>query len=78
MNLKTMQSIQGINASLKLSMELRAARKVGHLPFLPSSNLMYDTLTGRDDIIDFEDVLNTNDFRDQMARPHIVMEKFWG
>ena len=29
------------------------------LPGLPSSNIMLDTLTGRDDMLDFDDIFNS-------------------
>ena len=29
------------------------------LPGLPSSNIMLDTLTGRDDLLDFDDIFNS-------------------
>ncbi|XP_047121306.1 proteasome maturation protein [Schistocerca piceifrons] len=77
MSMQMMQNLQGLQGPLKFAMELRAARRVGHLPFLPSSNLMYDTLTGRDDRIGFEDILNIEEFREEMAQPHLLLEKLW-
>lgn len=58
MNFSTLRKIQGIHAPLKLKMERIAVSKVGHLPCLPSSNLMLDTLTGQDELVDFGDILN--------------------
>ena len=54
----TLRSEQGIGAPLKLLMERKAASNVGRLPFLPSSNLMTEVLTGRIDSIGFEDIFN--------------------
>lgn len=33
--------------------------KINRLPGMHSSNLMSDTLSGRDEMIDFEDILNS-------------------
>ena len=46
-----LRQVQGVHAPLRLSAELRAAGCVGRLPFLQSSNVMRDTLTGRDDTL---------------------------
>ena len=46
-----LRQVQGVHAPLRLTAELRAAQRVGRLPFLQSSNLMADTLTGRDETL---------------------------
>ena len=46
-----LRNTQGIHAPLRLAMELKAAEKIGRLPFLPSSNMMRDVILGRDDDI---------------------------
>lgn len=48
------------------------------LPFLESSNALYDSLTGKDLEIGFEDILNTMEFREQLYQPHAVVEKSLG
>ncbi|TMW45739.1 hypothetical protein DOY81_009179 [Sarcophaga bullata] len=40
-----------------MGMELFAARQVGRLPFLQSSNMMEDVLLGRDEMMGFQDFL---------------------
>lgn len=75
MDFSTLRKIQGIHAPLRLKMERLAVSKVGHLPCLPRSNLMLDTLTGSDDFVGFEDVLNVPEFSETMVDPHILMEK---
>ena len=46
-----LRQVQGVHAPLRLHAEQRAASRVGRLPFLQSSNIMMDTLTGRDDTL---------------------------
>ncbi|XP_069678661.1 proteasome maturation protein [Periplaneta americana] len=78
MDMMMLRNTQGLHVPLRLNMELQAAKKIGRLPFLPSSGFMADVLTGRDEEIGFEDILNTADFREQMAQPHAVVEKQLG
>lgn len=78
MNMMVLRNTQGLHAPLRISMELKAARKVGRLPFLPSSNVMYDALTGRDLLIEPEDVFNTHEFKEITGQPHAVVEKSLG
>jgi proteasome maturation protein len=78
MNMAMLRNAQGLHAPLRLKMELEAAKKVGRLPFLPSSGLMNDVLTGRDEEIGFEDILNTAEFREQLVQPHAVVERHMG
>lgn len=49
--------------------------QVGRLPFLPSSNLQMEVLTGRYLDIGFEDILNPKDISEVGAQPHAVMER---
>ncbi|KAJ8297458.1 hypothetical protein KUTeg_023989 [Tegillarca granosa] len=65
----------GVHAPLKLQMEKHVALKMQRLPGLPSSNLMMDTLTGRDDMIEFEDFLGDPVNSERMGHPHVMMEK---
>ena len=44
-----LRNTQGLHAPMKLAMEIKAAEKVGRLPFLPSSNIMRDVLLGYDE-----------------------------
>ena len=76
--LTVLRNTQGLHAPLRLSMELKAADRVGRLPFLSSSNLMRDTLLGKDDEIGFEDFLNTAEFRETMGQPHAIVERSLG
>lgn len=69
---------EGLAAPLKISMELNSVAKIGHLPFLPSSNLHRDVLLGRDEIVDFSDYLNTPEFSEFTRQPHAVVEKQLG
>jgi proteasome maturation protein len=78
MNMAMLRNAQGLHAPLRLKIELEAAKKVGRLPFLPSAGLMSDVLTGRDEEIGFDDILNTAEFREQLAQPHAVVERHVG
>ncbi|XP_018319219.1 proteasome maturation protein [Agrilus planipennis] len=78
MNLVMLRNIQGLHAPLKISMELNAARKIGHLPFLPSSNVMLDSLTGKDLEIGAEDIFGIPEFWEVQGQPHAVCEKALG
>ncbi|KAF2893594.1 hypothetical protein ILUMI_12581 [Ignelater luminosus] len=78
MNMTILRNTQGLHAPLRISMELKAAKQVGRLPFLQSSNIMHDVLTGRDLEIGPEDVYNTAEFRETMGQPHAMIEKSLG
>ena len=78
MNMVLLRNTQGLHAPMRIAMELKAAGKIGRLPFLQSSCMMKDVLLGRDEEIGFEDILNTSEFREQMGQPHAVMEKSFG
>lgn len=75
MNMMVLRNAQGLHAPLRLAMELRSAKKVGRLPFLASSNVMYDSLTGKDWDIGPEDRFNTSEFWEVSGQPHAVVEK---
>lgn len=49
MEMLVLRNTQGLHAPMKLAMEIKAAEKVGRLPFLPSSNIMRDVLLGYDE-----------------------------
>lgn len=70
-----LRNVQGLHAPLRIAMELKAAKQVGHLPFLPSSNVMSDCLTGRDLEMGPEDIFNTSEFREFAGQPHAVCER---
>lgn len=78
MNFSLLQKTQGIAAPLKLMMEREAASKVNRLPFLPSSNLMLDVLTGRDGDVGIEDILGHPSEPELMGNPHMVVERKLG
>lgn len=68
----------GLHAPLQISMELNSAKKIGRLPFLSSSNVMLDALTGRDLEISPEDIFNSPDLMEYGGQPHAVVEKSMG
>ncbi|KAF5282160.1 hypothetical protein FQR65_LT02857 [Abscondita terminalis] len=78
MNMAILRNTQGLHAPLKICMELKAAKQIGRLPFLHSSNVMHDVLTGRDLEIGPEDIFNTSEFREVAGQPHAVVEKSLG
>ncbi|KAJ0179388.1 hypothetical protein K1T71_005100 [Dendrolimus kikuchii] len=78
MNMAMLRNIQGLHAPLKLTMERQFASKVGRLPFLPSSNLQHDVLTGRYLDIGFEDILNPLELCEVAGQPHAVVERTIG
>ncbi|KAI4462517.1 proteasome maturation protein ump1 [Holotrichia oblita] len=78
LNMAMMRNTQGLHAPLRFQMECNSAKKIGHLPFLPSSNLMLDVITGRDIDIGPEDVFNTSEFRETAGQPHAITEKSLG
>lgn len=73
-----LRNTQGLHAPLRIAMEQKAAKKIGHLPFLPSSNAMLESLTGRDIEIEPSDVFNTPEFMEVTGLPHAVVEKSLG
>ncbi|XP_058122211.1 proteasome maturation protein [Anopheles coustani] len=78
LNMQMLRKHEGLAAPLKLAMELKAVSKVGHLPFLPSTNVARDVLTGRDEMIEFSDIFNLEEHQEIMRQPHAVMEKYLG
>lgn len=73
-----LRNVQGLHAPLRIGMELKAVKQVGRLPFLQSSNALYDSLTGRDLEIGPEDIFNTAEFREVTGQPHAVCERSMG
>lgn len=78
MNMTVLRNTQGLHAPMRIAMELKAAKHIGHLPFLPSQNLMLDVLTGRDMTVMPEDIYGTAEFREAMGQPHAMTEKSFG
>ena len=76
LNMQMLRDREGLSAPLKISMELNAVRKIGHLPFIPSNNVHRDVLLGRDECIEFHDFLGTD--IENNRQPHAVMEKKLG
>lgn len=72
------RNTQGIHAPLRLNIEKLAASKVGHLPCITRHHFMEDVLSGRDEEIDFTDVLNQSEFSEEMIMPHIAVERSLG
>lgn len=58
-NLTMLRAVQGIQAPLRLLAERKAASNIGHMPFLPRSNLMLDVLEGRDELITPNEIFNS-------------------
>ncbi|XP_055836983.1 proteasome maturation protein [Episyrphus balteatus] len=78
LSMQMLRNREGLNAPLKLGMELHAARQIGRLPFLQSSHLMEDVLLGRDELIEFGDFLGVPENSEVMRQPHAVVEKAMG
>uniref|UniRef100_A0A182MPB2 Proteasome maturation protein n=1 Tax=Anopheles culicifacies TaxID=139723 RepID=A0A182MPB2_9DIPT len=78
LNMQMLRKHEGLAAPLKIAMELKAVSKVGHLPFLPSTNVARDVLTGRDEVVEFSDIFNLEEHQELMRQPHAVMEKVLG
>lgn len=71
-----LQSLQGRAAPQRILTERHFAKKVGRLPCLQSSNLMHDTLTGNDDMLTFDDILNNQlEFAENAIPPHLPEER---
>lgn len=73
-----LRNTQGLHAPMRISMEMKFAKKIGRLPFLPSSNVMLESLTGRDLEIGPEDIFNTSEFLEVSGQPHAVLERSLG
>ncbi|KAJ8951010.1 hypothetical protein NQ318_006394 [Aromia moschata] len=78
MNMSILRNTQGLHAPLRIAMELKSAKKIGRLPFLPSSNIMHDAMTGRDLEVGPEDIFNTLEFMEVVGQPHAVVERSLG
>nr|CAG4649010.1 EOG090X0J8E [Polyphemus pediculus] len=75
LSMNMLRRIQGLHAPLRLNMEKRAMRDVGHLPCLYRHNAMLDALTGNDMNMDFEDFLNHPRESEAMGMPSLMIEK---
>lgn len=75
MHMGILKQTQGMHAPLRLMMERDAASHVSRLPFLPSSNLMTDVLTGRDEDIGPADLFNDASQPEVMGPAHLVVER---
>ncbi|GFS04926.1 proteasome maturation protein-like [Elysia marginata] len=78
MDFVMLKNSQGVHAPLKLKMENFAASKMQRLPCLNSSNLMADILSGREEFIGFEDILNNPADSEVMGQPHAMLERRMG
>ncbi|KAI0226968.1 hypothetical protein LSAT2_022583 [Lamellibrachia satsuma] len=79
MDMAMLRNLQGIHAPLRLRMEQLTAQKIQRLPCLHSSNLMLDTLSGKLDTIEFEDILGNPEQQEEMqAQPHMFVERQLG
>lgn len=70
-----LRKTEGIHAPLRLQMEFDVARRNLRLPGLHSSGLMMDILTGRDEMIDFDDILGDPQDSETIVDYHGLMEK---
>ncbi|XP_034302756.1 proteasome maturation protein [Magallana gigas] len=75
MDFAMLRNTQGIHMPLRLQMEKNVAQKINRLPGMHSSNLMSDTLSGRDEMIDFEDILNNPADCEVMGDTHLLMDR---
>jgi len=75
MDYTMLRNMQGIHAPMRLSMERHNAARMQRLPCLASSRLMLDSLTGRLDSVDYEDVLNSPADSEVMGQPHLMTER---
>jgi len=73
-----LRNVQGLYAPLHLEMERRIAGRMLRLPCMPSSNLLLDSLTGRLDTIEFDDILNDPNDAERAGYPHIMTERKLG
>ncbi|XP_045471280.1 proteasome maturation protein [Harmonia axyridis] len=78
LDMTILRNTQGLHAPLRIGMEIKAAKKVGRLPFLTSSNIMFNTLKGRDIDIGPEDIFNQPEFSEVMGQPHAMVERSLG
>ncbi|RZC35626.1 proteasome maturation protein, partial [Asbolus verrucosus] len=78
MNMAVLRNTQGLHAPLRIAMELKSAKKIGRLPFLSSSNVMLESLTGHDIEMDPSDIFNVPEFNEVAGFPHAVVERSLG
>lgn len=78
LNMQLLRDHQGLYAPLTLKMEEMAMKKMGRLPILRSSNASYDSLTGKDFMLDFTDFLGQPEHSELIRQPHALMEKQMG
>lgn len=74
-NMQMLRRNEGLAAPMQIMMEMQAYKKVGRLPFLPSSRVHLDVITGRDETIDFGDFLGSGEFSERLSQPHVMAEK---
>merc|ERR1739848_765627 len=75
MDFAMLRNMQGVHAPMRLGMERHTAAQMQRLPCLPSSRLMLDSLTGRLDGIDYDDVLNNPMDSEVIGHPHLMTER---
>nr|CAG4645948.1 EOG090X0J8E [Lynceus sp. MCZ IZ 141354] len=69
---------QGQHMPIRLHMEKKIASRAGHLPCLHRHQASLDALTGRDMMIDFNDIYNMPNDAEVVGFPHAVIEKHLG
>ncbi|GAU88039.1 hypothetical protein RvY_00810 [Ramazzottius varieornatus] len=70
-----LRSTQGIHAPLRLQMEKFLVEQPSRMSVFPPSHLHLEVLNGKDETIDFEDVLNAPEFWEKSVQAHVLMEK---
>lgn len=70
-----LRSTQGIHAPLRLQMEKFLVEQPTRMSVFPPSHLHLEVLNGKDETIDFEDVLNAPESWEKNVAPHVLMEK---
>lgn len=66
---------EGLAAPMRVMMEMQAYKRVGRLPFLSSSRVHMDVITGNDENIDFSTFLGTDEFSERLSTPQAVAER---
>lgn len=75
MDMQILRRREGLAAPMRIMMEMKAYKQVGRLPFLPSSRVHLDVITGRDETIDFADFLGAEEFSERLCHPQVFAEK---
>lgn len=72
---KMLELTQGSVAPRRLQTEINFALEMSRPSALPQSNIMLDTLLGRDDTFDFQDAFGNMGVPETVGDPHEIMER---